>query len=262
MKGHHEHTLQPVKATFPVIRRFRTATHPDVPCTNVSYYNIRADRLPKKGGMINLCMISDDNDVFLKLFEAHSGMNGFVAPSMKEVSMILLAPTEKGWKVDYLDVDVYSRNEKNEMDVRTQRFVPYYGDIETDCAFVPMRGVNEDQKKKWIDEYTKQKRDTNLYTIGFLLGGTGLFQATSGTHNAMVFVFGCTIGIVYQLLLQHEVDDLGKDRMFIKSAVRLAALTVIISVVMKSSEGLLPSDLWIGYSGFLTQKLALWIAFL
>ena len=79
MTPHHTHAHAPVLptgATFPVIRRFRSATHPDLPHTNIAHYKIHMDRLPKVQGMINLCMISKENDVFLRLFGTHSEMNG------------------------------------------------------------------------------------------------------------------------------------------------------------------------------------------
>ncbi len=250
------------KSQFPVIKRVGTTMPLEGAHTKVSYYSIRMDRTPPQDELFNLCMISANNEAFIKIFETYSNRHSFVAPSMVEVSTILLAPTDHEWKISYLDLEVQERNENSELAVTIQRYVPYYGDIETSCMFVPERLPNEHEKMEGLEAYGRQKQNANTYTLGFLVGGTGLFQATLGIHSAVVFVFGCAIGMVYQLLLQHEIDHLGRDRMFVNSAVRLAAVSVAVAAIMNNTIGFLPIDLWIGYTGFLMQKVALWIAFL
>jgi hypothetical protein len=95
-----------------------------------------------------------------------------------------------------------------------------------------------------------------------LMGGTSFFQVTVGFHSALVFAFGCTLGIVYQLLLQYEVDRMGKNQMFINSATRLGVLSVLVASVMSKANTIVPADIWIGSCGFLMQKVAMLLAFM
>ena len=270
MRGHHDMRRPfmdtkpfsiPEKFSFPVIKRVITNTPA---LTKQCYYTIRMDRTPPQNELFNLCMISEDKEAFLEIFETYSNRHSFMGPYMKEVPTILLSPIDQDWKISYLDLEVQQRNENNELKVSTYQYIPYYGNIDTNCVFILNKSTetNEEEKKKAIETYGKQKQNTNIYTISFLLGGSTLFQITSGTHSAMVFVFGCSIGIVYQLLLQYEIDRLGKNRMFVNSAVRLAIVSMLVITAMNNTYELLPADIWIGYSGFLMQKIALWVSFL
>lgn len=237
------------------------------PHTPISYYRIRTDKTPPQNELFNLCIITDDNQAFLKMFETYSNSHMFVAPKMDNISSIMIAPTEYEWNMKYIDMEIQSRNEKDEIsETRMIHFIPYYGAIDTNCLFVPETEKTAEQIREITEQgnkaYAKQKQTTNMYTIGFLVSGSSLFQVTSGSHSAFAFIVGCTIGIIYQLLLQYEVDRLGKHMMFVNSATRLAIICALGAIIANNTDEIVPADIWIASSGFLMQKIALWLAFM
>lgn len=228
----------------------------------VAYYRLRMDRTPPQNEMFNLCIVSEDRTAYLKMFETYTNSHSFVAPYMDRIVSVMIAPVENEWDMKHVDIERQAlRDGDDVLDTTVQRYIPYYGAIETKCLFVPEEPKKIDYQEG-IVAYTKQKRDTHKYTVGFLVGGAVLFQVTSGAHSAFAFVVGCTLGIVYQVLLQYEVDRVGKQMMFVNSASRMAILGLIAGVIMNGSQGMVPADIWIATTGFLMQKIALWIAFL
>lgn len=248
---------------FPTIKRLENSKHGSTP---VSYYRLRMDRTPPQHELFNLCLISKDDAAFLKMFEVRTNQHTFIAPTMTDISTILLAPADQEWPIKHFDLEVQTRTSDTAGDITNTitRYVPYYGPIETSCMFVPDRQapVNEEKRIEGIATYSRQKGNANLYTISFLAGGSCFLQVTSGAHSTFAFVLGCAVGILYQLLLQYEIDHLGKNQMFVNSTSRLAIVAVVAAALIQNMSDIVPADIWIGSSGFLMQKAALWIAFL
>lgn len=245
-------------SSFPEVRQMKPMSKLYTP---VSIYHLRMDRTPPINEMFNICIISKDSTAHLKMFETETNSYTFIAPTM-EVSYILLSPFEYNWKMQHVDLHIQTRDEDDSVNSMLKRYVSYEGAIDTDCLFLPEKPFNEEAYKEGIQEYLKNKEKTNTYTVCFLVGGSVLYQATSGAHSAFIFIFGCVVGIIYQLLLQNEVDRLGKNVMLINSAGRLAIIAVGVAAIVNRMDGLLPADLWIGLSGFLMQKVAMLIAFM
>lgn len=248
---------------FPIVRSLLpTSIHDIPPSTKIAYYRLRMDKTPPQDELFNLCVISEDNTAYLKIFETDTNAHVFVAPEMKKITSVMVAPTEYEWDIKYIDIEKQSFKDDTEiLETSVQRYVPYFGPVETNCLFVTETPIKID-REEGITTYQNQKRATNVYTIGFLVGGASLFQVTAGAHSAFAFVAGCSMGIVYQLLLQYEIDRVGKQMMFINSASRLAIMGLIAGVLMNKNEHMVPADIWIATTGFLMQKIALWIAFM
>lgn len=242
---------------FPEVRRMAPISKVYTP---VSIYHIRMDRTPPQHELFSVCIISEDSTAYLKTFEMEANSYTFVAPTMN-VSSVLLSPLDSSWNMSHVDLEVKTRADDDSVTSTLKRYLHHDGAIETNCLFLPERPFDEEAYREGIQEYSRHKEKTNTYTVCFLVGGSVLYQATSGPHSAFVFIFGCVVGIIYQLLLQHEVDRLGKNIMLINSAGRLAIIAVGVAAIMNSTAGLLPADLWIGLSGFLMQKVAMLIAF-
>lgn len=245
---------------FPQVKRLHSPS--TISCTPVAYYKLRLDRTPPQHELFNLCLVSQDNKAFIKMFETEANEHRFLAPSYQRISSLLVAPTQYTWDIPFVDLEIQSRDENHLPTTVVQRFVFYHGNIETECLFLPAPEPNPQAQVEGMENYSRQKRHTHGYTVGFLAGGATLFQLTSGPHSAVVFIFGCLIGMLYQLLLQYEVDRLGKNQMFINSATRLGLVILLVTTMVQRTSQLLPTDLWIGTCGFLMQKIALWIAFL
>lgn len=240
---------------FPEVRTLHSpASTASVP---VAYYTLRMDRTPPQHELFNLCLVSEDKTAFLKIFETYTNQHTFLAPATPEISSLLLGPTQYTWNIPYVDLEIQRQGETS-----VTRFVLYHSAIETECLFVPAPEPDPRAQAEGLEAYAQQKRSTHKYTVGFLAGGATLFQVTSGAHSAGVFIFGCLLGILYQLLLQYEVDRLGKNQMFVNSATRLGLVVLVLTGMLRNTSELLPEDMWIGSCGFLMQKIALWIAFL
>lgn len=228
----------------------------------IAYYKVRMDRTLPQNKIFNLCFVSEDKIAHLKTFETYGNSHTFVGPDMDRISYVMIGPTENEWEMKYLDIEKQSLKDGTDtLETKIQHYVPYYGNIDTSCLFVPEEPKVIDYEEG-IRSYTKQKRDIHRYTVGFLAGGAVLFQVTAGAHSAFSFVAGCTIGIMYQLLLQYEVDRVGKQMMFVNSVSRLSIVGLIVAVAINKSQDLVPADIWIATTGFLMQKIALWIAFM
>jgi hypothetical protein len=230
--------------------------------TPITYYRVRLDRTPPQNELFNLCILSEDNTAFLKMFETYSNTHTFIGPTINTISAVLLAPMEGEWNISHVDIESRNIDENNTPTTTLRKYVLYYGDIDTRCFFVPERKPNEDIKKESLDLYSNQKKIINRFTIGFLVGGSTLFQVSMGTHSALVFLFGCLLGMIYQLLLQYEIDRVGKQQMFINSTTRLGAISGCIYIAVNNSGNLAPMDMWIGLCGFMMQKIALMIVFI
>jgi hypothetical protein len=229
--------------------------------TPVAYYTLRLDRTPPQHELFNLCLVSEDNTAFIKMFETYANEHRFLAPSYKNITSLLVAPTQYTWDIPYVDLEIQTRDENNIPTTVLKRFNLYHGAIDTECLFLPAPEPNPEARVEGLEAYSRQKRYTHGYTVGFLAGGATLFQVTSGPHSAAVFIFGCLVGMLYQVLLQYEVDRLGKNQMFINSATRLGMVVMVVAAMFKYNSQLLPTDLWIGTCGFLMQKVALLAAF-
>jgi hypothetical protein len=258
-----------MKYPFPIVRRLLPTNINEIhSSTKIAYYKVRMDKTPPQDELFNLCIIGQDNTAYLKIFETKTNAHIFVAPNMDKITSVMIAPTEYDWDMKYVDVEKQTfKDDSDVLETSIQRYVPYYDNVTTNCLFVPDKPQKtEEQKeqeyKEGIQSYTKQKNDTNKYTIGFLVGGAILFQATTGAHSAFAFVAGCSMGIVYQFLLQYEIDRVGKQMMFVNSASRLAVMGLITSIIMNKNDNIVPVDIWIATTGFLMQKIALWIAFM
>lgn len=251
--------VTPKSPVFPVVQRLKPQSSFYTP---ISYYSIRMDRTPPQNELFNLCLITEDNSAYLKMFETYSNKHVFIAPQLSNITSILLAPAEYDWNISYIDLEIQTPTDENTSTVTFQRFVCYDGTIHTQCLFVPEKALNEQAMIESNVQYATQKRNTNNISLMLLLGGSAMVHVVAGLHNSLVFAFGCVVGIVYQLLLQYEVDRMGKNQMFINSATRLGVLSVIVAIVMSNTATLLPTDLWIGSCGFLVQKVAMWLAFM
>lgn len=249
----------PKSTVFPVIKHIKPQSSFYTP---ISYYSIRIDRTPPQNELFNLCLITDENSAYLKMFETYSNKHVFIAPQLSNITSILLAPAEYDWNISYIDLEVHTPTDENTSTVTIQRFVCYDGNIHTQCLFVPERTLNEQAMIENNQQYITQKNNTNKISLMLLTGGSAIIHTVAGLHNALVFAFGCAIGILYQLLLQYEVDRMGKNQMFINSATRLSVVSVIVAIVMSNSTMLLPTDIWIGTCGFLVQKVAMLLAFM
>ena len=253
------------RITFPNIKRleYPVSFLESTPLfTPISYYNIRLDRTPPQNELYNLCILSDDNTAFLKMFETYSNTYTFIGPTINTITAILLAPIEGEWNISHVDIESRDIDENNTSTTILRKYVMYYGDIDTRCFFIPEREPNENIKKEALDLYSNQKKIINHFTIGFLVGGTVLFRVSMGTHSALVFLFSCIVGMIYQLLLQYEIDRVGKQQMFINSTTRLGAISSCIYIAINNSGQLVPMDMWIGLCGFMMQKIALMIVFI
>lgn len=251
-------TRMPAVASFPVVERLKPQTSFHTP---IAYYSVRMDRTPPQNEMFNLCLIAEDKSAYLRTFETYSNKHVFIAPTLPSISAILLAPMEYDWSMSYIDLEIQTPMDENNTRVTLQRFVCYEGTAHTQVMFVPEQEVNELAMMEANNRYASQKTQTNALSLMLLMGGTAFFQATAGLHSALVFAFGCTLGIMYQLLLQYEVDRMGKNQMFINSATRLGVLSVLVASMMSNANAIVPADIWIGSCGFLMQKVAMLMAF-
>ena len=247
------------QVSFPNVVRLPSSSKMYTP---VSIYRIRMDRTPPQNELFNLCLIDEDNSAYVKLFETYSNEHVFIAPTLAKISTILLSPTEYEWNMAYIDLETQTHTGESNRMITEQRFVCYDGAINTQIMFVPERQLNERAMIEANEKYASQKTRTNAMSLMLLTGGTAFFQVTAGLHSALVFAFGCTIGIMYQLLLQYEVDRMGKNQMFINSATRLSILSVLVASAMSKASTMVPADIWIGSCGFLMQKVAMLLAFM
>jgi hypothetical protein len=114
-------------------------------------------------------------------------------------------------------------------------------------------------------EYEKKKRDTLIYTLVMTMVG-GCLLSLYDPEVAGSFAAGGGIGVVYEGMLQIEVDTVGRpthllSRLACSPAARLGLIASLAWVGIEQSHDLSSVQCLFGVSGFMMHKVALIVAF-
>lgn len=251
-----------MKYQFPIVTRVLPNGVHNIPLsTKIAYYHIKTDKI-LNNRLYHVCLIYDNKSAYLKTNDICSGMSFFIAPDSCAINSVIMSPSEGPCDIKEVEIEKQQYvDDKDTLEKTSVKYFPYDGTIDTECLFVPEIPTIVDYEEGML-EYQKQKADINRYTLCFLVGGFVLFQTTAGAHSACSFVAGCSLGILYQFLLQYEMDSVGKGMMLINSASRLTIIALATGGIIQNNDSMVPADIWIATTGFLMQKIAMLIAFL
>jgi ATP synthase protein I len=133
------------------------------------------------------------------------------------------------------------------------RFAPH-----DECMFRKVHPPRPDVVQEGMDEYDRVKRRIMYNVLGLGMIGTGIAAHTGGEEMAMAYALGGSTGLLYQYLLQYELDRMGtKQNAFINPATRL----MLLALVLGGSASWASFDLLPMFLGFWMNKAALWLAF-
>lgn len=186
------------------------------------WYTVRIKTFKPTVGGVNLCLINAANEcVFKRLdppFDRGIRDDCFEAPDIGDVVTVLAAPETGSWGLD----DITLNNEK--------RF-PYNdviggrdGDTELAALMTKTRPlITLDMKELWDEEYIHMKMHLLGGTMQITALGTAVTAAAVGIDQAAAFATGGTLALMYALMLQWEIDAIGRSRMSY-TVLRLASL--------------------------------------
>lgn len=220
-------------------------------------YTLRmSDALKIQNAIIPFCIVTRDSKAHL--YQIYVENNQAVFPGAHvwsdEIEGIMVGgdpPSSSSGKVE-LEIE----GQANRV------FLPYFGDMETSCLYVPRKDPDADVIEAGIREYSKRKADTLRFLLGIIGIGAITCQELHGTDSAVAFASGGMLGVMYQMLLHYEIDKMGSHQLLVNTATRIGAVVLggaVMSQVLHIAD---PSSFFMASTlGFLMQKLALWLSF-
>jgi len=213
---------------------------------------------------VNICVINKEGFAFCHRFHPllTSERNRIVFQSYEfgEIDSVFVAPESGVWDIDSVVIESLS-------DVHT--FIPDYGFDDHNVRFVPKKWVDAAVYQRGMSDYEQFKNDILLYATAYGISGSSIIALLRTPTEAIAFSVGCMLGMVYQRLLHHEIDNIGKDEVNANALVhayktlnglvlRMFVFSAVIYTTIQANQEF--NDPYMGMIialGFLTNKAAL-----
>lgn len=201
----------------------------------------------------SVCFVGGNEEASLHSFIPRQEPISFLIPTElveSEIKHILLSPVSSEAKIDSVSVSYSTRS--TTYSALDDKYAP--------CVFEPHAAVRDEVVLQGLVEYSQLKQRILLYMFGLSVFGTGCAEWVGGGEMASAFAFGGGAGLLYHLLLQYELDSIGKnDRLHVvNSGTRLMTLAFVLGTAVTSEA---PPNLFAVLVGFWLNKLAMWFAF-
>ena len=208
---------------------------------------------------IQICIIDQNEQASLSCLYPQSTQEYHVRIPcvVEDVKSLWISPLDGEWEIEHVDV----------FDVDTQRnhvFTPSVQEYST-CCFVPVQQISEESRLAYLQEYKERKDRILTYSTLLSVLGCATLSVSFDVTKGVPFALGGFIGTVYQLLLQQEVDQIGKEhsdiftRAISNPIIRWLILYALGAYGIKHSTS---EELLLGIVGFLTYKVAIIGAYL
>lgn len=216
-----------------------------------------------------ICLINDKNEAYLftsYLTDSHITHYG---PLMGNIEHILIETINDKTKINKIDVKYLDTNLTFKKPISSS-LSSYITDNLYTSEKLDNVGNDPIKIKEDIDKYNDLKEQI-LY-INFILTFVGSFilYGTNPTENideTISFIYGGITGLLYQLLLQLDIDNIGKQekiniilKLFANSAVRLTSIGILLTFYITYSNDN-TSNLPLLLFGFWMHKLAVLLYF-
>lgn len=205
--------------------------------------------LPYTG--INICIINKNKEAFLKRLDNYT--SNFTGPYIDEIESIMIAPEQD--KLHISNVEIFIN------DILKYKFT-YNDTIRGEPVSIVKPDLsNADMKDVYDKEYFDFKNSIVINTVQISLTSSLLISYASSIEQGYSYGIGCTMGLLYILLLESGIDCIGKTNYIMaNSAVRLSILfSIAVALVTYYKEDISQDHSILIYSllGFLTHRIAL-----
>lgn len=232
--------------------------HPTQPSSDtvLKKLHIRFSRPPPQYTLFHVCIVTESDNAHLRTFVSTGDIVEMMVPDDDtNISSLLMSPSFGEWDTSNMEVSLHSEGKS------PVRFIPLYSSVETSCAFTPVLETRPEIVKEGLEVYKKTKLATLKYIVGLTAFGSVIIDNTLGEDTAYAFAIGGLTGLGYHMLLQYEMDNLGKNTkqklIIVNTATRLLFLGCVGATVLNND----PNKIWAIFVGFYINKLALLLAF-
>lgn len=205
--------------------------------------------LPYTG--INICIINKNNEAILKRLDNYT--SNFVGPYIDEIDSIMIAPEQD--KLHISNVELFIN------DIIKYKFT-YNDTIRGEPVSIIKPDLsNIDMKPIYDEEYLDFKNSIIINTVQISIASSLLITYASSIEQGYSYSIGCTMGLLYILLLESGIDCIGKTNYIMaNSAIRLSIIfSIAVALVTYYKEDINQDHSVLIYSllGFLTHRIAL-----
>lgn len=232
----------------------------------------RTSELQNRQDRVNLCMINTDGTVlwhhFVPVLEGVNGNRGssetleMYGTDIGQIQSILISPEQGEWDISSIELSTDFQKEFMIKDRNSPCLFHVHDAIET-------TPFDEQVYQKSMNTYKQIQNDILISTAILTVCGFTLLNVLNSTSAAEAFGFGGVSGLVYQKLLQTEVNTIGKEESHLllrmynalnTFASRILALYLLIYIVQTGGH-IEPNETIPAFVGFMMNKLALLIVF-
>lgn len=215
--------------------------------------------------LINACLIYENGDAVLEMKGMPSRGQDDVVVSfdglglnqcdLSKITMILLSPSCGDWTVPALFVEDGEGN--------TREFVATNTD--ESCVFVLPKPPSPERIKEGMLDYSDMKQEIVKRHISFVGAFTLMLHFVDPTDvHAKWFALGGGVGLMYQLLIQMEIDQIGNEnkgamyRLLANPLVRLSLFSSAFVLATVDTAAMGTTTYAAILAGFMMNKLAMY----
>ena len=255
--------------------------------TNMHNHRNRPNTVTDLCTGVNLCLINrHTNNAILKridyfsLNKVNSHEFEFEAEYIFDVTDVLVSPESGHFNVAKVNVvqSLLAQEVNQAIDLRELQNTLFEPDISNDnktkaypVLFTPVRVFSPERKAENDVAYSNLKQEINIWAAVYAVIGTTFTGVVFSPSDAFAFAIGSVMASMYNVMLQAEMDSIGKNKdemkLFVDTGtgsgtgtmIRLGILAVSATLVVQYySENIQEHHMYyiLGLLGFMSYKLS------